>query len=142
VIPEPSPRRRRSAVRALRAYPAGAFIWFSTLKFVGLVQKSISGRASKQASILHTPPNSPSHTPFLEALRSPSKCGPHHSLSSLTPVPDAIQRGLAMRRGAAPTGGAARPRRGVGVSRPCRSTPRRAVLSDPPSNAGSEPPVG
>jgi hypothetical protein len=36
-----------------------------------LVQKSISSRASKQASILHTPPNSPSHPPFLEALHSP-----------------------------------------------------------------------
>jgi hypothetical protein len=42
------------------------------------VEKPNSSRASKQTSIFHTPPNSPSHPPFLEALHSPSKSGTHH----------------------------------------------------------------
>jgi hypothetical protein len=49
----------------------GTSIWASTPKFGCLVQKSISSRTSKQASILHTPPNFSSQPPFLEALYFP-----------------------------------------------------------------------
>jgi hypothetical protein len=45
-----------------------------------------------------------------------------------------------MRRGAAPAGGAARPRRGVGVSRPsARSPPPDVEQDDPTSGAGAAP---
>jgi hypothetical protein len=71
-------RRGGGGGGGVRATLVGASIWASTPKFGGFVEKPNSSRASKQTSIFHTPPNSPSHPPFLEALHSPSKSGTHH----------------------------------------------------------------
>jgi hypothetical protein len=56
---------------SLRATPASAYIWSSTPKFGGLLQKSNSNKASIWACIFHTPPNSPSQPPCLESLQIP-----------------------------------------------------------------------
>jgi hypothetical protein len=49
----------------------GASIWVSTLKFGGFGEKTNSSRTSIWTFIFHTPPNSHSHPPFLEALHPP-----------------------------------------------------------------------
>jgi hypothetical protein len=74
-----------------------------------LVQKSISSRASKQASILHTPPNPPSQPPFFRPSISPSKRGSHIyflSLSSLLPNTYSPLFPHTVLRGVVPAGGA------------------------------------
>jgi hypothetical protein len=100
------------------------------------VQKSISSRASKQASILHTPPNSPSHPPFLEALHSPTNRGTHHFFYFFPFLLIPISPAPLPASASAPVSPAANP-----PTTAASATPHRAIPTYPLSSSFLAPPT-